>query len=193
VDTRLAVVQYWNLNHHHARENTMNEHKPVDFEEIGRQAALNDEPAAPAANATVQAALAGRTVGDPENIRIMQAFSKGYQAERQAQADEEMHDMPLTGTDELTAEEHAQEFGYADPVPASDTRGCRDNGAHLASSRHTAAECPVTMDKIDRAARVDHGTTLNGPEYAWVWGEVVRKGRSVDETVAEVIDGRRDL
>jgi hypothetical protein len=160
VDTQLAVVLYWDLNHHHAREYTMSikitctsthpdtgsacvlqgeEHddhgghhwdgfistwtddetatasaiaeileQPVDFEAIGRQAALNDEPAAPAANATVQAALEGRQVGDPETTSIMQAFSKGYQSVRDAEAqavlDEEAYDMPLTGTDEFDGE-----------------------------------------------------------------------------------------
>lgn len=59
----------------------------ITFERIGREAAQADEPAAPAANAKVQAALEGRVVGDPANARIMEAFSRGYQAVRDAQAD----------------------------------------------------------------------------------------------------------
>lgn len=57
-----------------------------EFREIGRQAALNDEPAAPISNEKVREALQGRQVGDPFNVRIMEAFSKGYQAVRDEQA-----------------------------------------------------------------------------------------------------------
>jgi hypothetical protein len=59
-----------------------------EFEEIGRQAALADESAAPALNAKVQAALEGRVVGDPVNTRIMLAFRRGYQQVRDQQAAE---------------------------------------------------------------------------------------------------------
>jgi hypothetical protein len=73
--------------------------QPLDFEAVGRQAALNDEPAAPSVNAQVRYALAGRPVGDPENIRIMEAFSKGYQAVRNEQAAEEDRVAPATDGD----------------------------------------------------------------------------------------------
>jgi hypothetical protein len=62
--------------------------QPLNFEAVGRQAALNDESAAPVSNADVRYALAGHQVGDPENIRIMEAFQKGYQAVRDEQAAE---------------------------------------------------------------------------------------------------------
>lgn len=58
----------------------------ITFERIGREAALADEPAAPSVNAKVQAALEGRTVGDPVNVRVMEAFSRGYDAVRDEQA-----------------------------------------------------------------------------------------------------------
>lgn len=86
--------------------------QPTDFEQIGRQAARDDKPAAPSSNPEVRFALAGRTVGDPENMRIMQAFTRGYDAERTAQADEAMHDMPAV--EDKTGNEYAAEAYIAD-------------------------------------------------------------------------------
>lgn len=65
-----------------------------EFEEIGRQAALNDEPAAPGVNIQVMAALEDRAVGDPVNARVMEAFSRGYQSVRDQQA---RHTLGLDG------------------------------------------------------------------------------------------------
>ena len=54
----------------------------IDFETLGRQAYINDAPAAPALNAQVQAAIAGLPVGGGA-ADIMRAFSRGYEAERE--------------------------------------------------------------------------------------------------------------
>ena len=78
---------------------------PVDqeFEQVGRTAFANGDMAAPALNAQVMEALKGRPVGDYRNQRIMQAFSRGYDAARDEEAqailDEAAHDMPHTGSD----------------------------------------------------------------------------------------------
>jgi N12 class adenine-specific DNA methylase len=52
-----------------------------EWEEIGRQAHRDGGLASPAANGQVQEALADRRVGDPENVRIMSAFSRGWDAD----------------------------------------------------------------------------------------------------------------
>lgn len=72
--------------------------QPLDFEQVGRQAALNDEPGAPISNADVRYALAGKKVGDPENMRILTAFQKGYQQVRDEQAAEALAE-PKTGNE----------------------------------------------------------------------------------------------
>lgn len=108
--------------------------QPTDFEQIGRQAALDDKPAAPISNPEVRFALAGRTVGDPENLRIMQAFQKGYEAERTAQADEAVkgftkpeYDAAFDrAMDEGTSVDEAHQANLdeaAHDMPASDTDG----------------------------------------------------------------------
>lgn len=59
-----------------------------DFEAIGRQAYLNGEPAAPVLNPTVQAILnaSDEKVGsDGPGIQAMRAFSRGFNAECQAE------------------------------------------------------------------------------------------------------------
>lgn len=55
--------------------------------ELGKAAHANGELRAPAANAQVMAALAGRKVGDPENLRIMTDFAKGFDLAVQAELD----------------------------------------------------------------------------------------------------------
>lgn len=50
----------------------------TDWEEVGRAAFKRGDPAAPALNPQVTAALAGRPVGDPENLRVMGGFSAGW-------------------------------------------------------------------------------------------------------------------
>ena len=52
--------------------------KKMNFIELGKAAHANDELRAPAANAQVMAAIAGFKVGDPEVMRIMTDFAKGY-------------------------------------------------------------------------------------------------------------------
>jgi hypothetical protein len=52
----------------------------IDFVQVGREAFAQGEDSAPALNATVQAALEGRPVGDPANLAIMGDFSKGWHA-----------------------------------------------------------------------------------------------------------------
>jgi hypothetical protein len=56
----------------------------IDFETTGRQAYINDEPAAPALNAHVQAAIADLPVAGGA-ADIMRAFTRGYEAEREAE------------------------------------------------------------------------------------------------------------
>jgi hypothetical protein len=56
----------------------------IDFEALGRQAYLNDEHGAPALNAAVQAAIADLPVGG-DAAEIMRAFTRGYEAEREAE------------------------------------------------------------------------------------------------------------
>jgi hypothetical protein len=51
----------------------------------GRQAYHNGEPAAPALNSTVIAAIGDRPVGDPRTREIMCAFIFGYEQEREAE------------------------------------------------------------------------------------------------------------
>jgi hypothetical protein len=51
-----------------------------NFREIGRQAFLRGEPAAPALNPQVWLALDGLPVGSPEGIKIMQDFTAGWTA-----------------------------------------------------------------------------------------------------------------
>jgi hypothetical protein len=57
-----------------------------DWQEIGRQAFRNGDMAAPALNAQVRTAIADKKVGDPVNLRIMQAFTRGYDHVREEQA-----------------------------------------------------------------------------------------------------------
>jgi hypothetical protein len=54
----------------------------LEFEQVGRQAFADGDMAAPALNARVMEALNGRPVGDYRSTRIMQAFSRGYDAAR---------------------------------------------------------------------------------------------------------------
>ena len=59
----------------------------MNFIELGKAAHANGELRAPAANAQVMAALAGRKVGDPENLRIMTDFTKGFDMGVDAECD----------------------------------------------------------------------------------------------------------
>ncbi|HVQ17707.1 MAG TPA: hypothetical protein VMT27_01570 [Actinomycetes bacterium] len=94
--------------------------QPVDFEQVGRQAARNDEPAAPGVNADVRWALAGRPVGDPENIRIMEAFSKGYQSVRDEEAQAALADLTADEPVDPTAELAERLFAKVHPqIPAT--------------------------------------------------------------------------
>ena len=51
----------------------------MNFIELGKAAHANGEHRAPAMNAQVMEALAGRKVGDPDTLRIMNDFTKGYE------------------------------------------------------------------------------------------------------------------
>ena len=59
----------------------------MNFIELGKAAHANNEHSAPALNAHVMEALAGRKVGDPETLRIMKDFTKGYNMGIQAECD----------------------------------------------------------------------------------------------------------
>lgn len=59
----------------------------ADLEAAGRRAYLNNEPAAPALNAEVMAAVGDGPVGEPRTVAVMRAFTRGYEAERQAELD----------------------------------------------------------------------------------------------------------
>jgi hypothetical protein len=50
----------------------------MNFIELGKAAHANGELRAPAANAHVMEAIAGFQVGDPEVIRMMTDFTKGF-------------------------------------------------------------------------------------------------------------------
>lgn len=50
----------------------------MDFIELGKAAHANGEHRAPALNAHVMAAIADNKVGDPETLRIMTDFTKGF-------------------------------------------------------------------------------------------------------------------
>jgi hypothetical protein len=56
----------------------------TDLEAAGRLAYRNNRPAAPALDATVIAAIGDRPVGTGA-VEIMQAFTRGYEAERDAE------------------------------------------------------------------------------------------------------------
>lgn len=51
----------------------------MNFIELGKAAHANGEHRAPTLNAQVMEAIAGRKVGDPETLRIMNDFTKGYE------------------------------------------------------------------------------------------------------------------
>jgi hypothetical protein len=59
----------------------------MNFIELGKAAHANGELRAPAANAKVMAAIAGNKVGNPETLRIMNDFIKGYEMGVQAECD----------------------------------------------------------------------------------------------------------
>lgn len=54
----------------------------IEFEQLGRQAFANGDMAAPGLNVRVREALKDFSVGDYRTQRIMQAFSRGYDAAR---------------------------------------------------------------------------------------------------------------
>jgi hypothetical protein len=59
----------------------------MNFIELGKAAHANGELRAPAANAQVMAAIAGFKVGNPETLRIMNDFTRGYEMGVQAECD----------------------------------------------------------------------------------------------------------
>lgn len=59
----------------------------MNFIELGKAAHANGELRAPAANAQVMEAIAGFKVGNPETLRIMNDFTKGYEMGIQAECD----------------------------------------------------------------------------------------------------------
>lgn len=59
----------------------------MNFIELGKAAHANGGHRAPAMNAQVVEALAGRKVGDPETLRIMNDFTKGFEMGIQAECD----------------------------------------------------------------------------------------------------------
>jgi hypothetical protein len=52
--------------------------KTMNFIELGKAAHANGEHRAPADNAHVMEAIAGFKVGNPETLRIMNDFTKGF-------------------------------------------------------------------------------------------------------------------
>ena len=65
----------------------------MNFIELGKAAHANGELRAPAANAQVMEAIAGFQVGNPEVIRIMTDFTKGYDMGQRAEMDALMAEM----------------------------------------------------------------------------------------------------
>jgi hypothetical protein len=65
----------------------------MNFIELGKAAHANGELRAPAANAQVIEAIAGFQVGDPEVIRIMTDFTKGFDMGQRAEMDALMAEM----------------------------------------------------------------------------------------------------
>jgi hypothetical protein len=59
----------------------------MNFIELGKAAHANGEHRAPALNAHVMEAIAGNKVGDPETLRIMNDFTRGYEMAIQEECD----------------------------------------------------------------------------------------------------------
>lgn len=65
----------------------------MNFIELGKAAHANGELRAPAANAQVMEAIAGFEVGNPEVMRIMTDFTKGFDMGQRAEMDALMAEM----------------------------------------------------------------------------------------------------